>query len=95
MTSERCGTHPVGQKQPNAWGLYDMLGNVREWTGDWSADYSGAMTDPLGAAAGSGRVVRGGSWRLNARIARSAGRGSSAPDSRNGGLGFRLVLTAQ
>ena len=95
LTSESCGTHPVGQKQPNAWGLYDMLGNVREWTGDWSADYAGAMTDPVGAAAGSGRVVRGGSWRLNARIARSAGRGSSAPDSRNGGLGFRLVRTAQ
>ena len=55
-------THPVRQKLPNAWGLYDMLGNVWEWTGDWYDTYPATVTDPLGAGAGSIRVNRGGSW---------------------------------
>jgi formylglycine-generating enzyme required for sulfatase activity len=70
-------THPVRQKQPNAWGLYDMLGNVWEWTGDWNDAYPATVTDPTGPATGSGRVFRGGSYNSyarNARVANQIGR---------------------
>ena len=87
-------THPVGQKQPNAWGLYDMLGNVWEWTGDWYAAYAGSASDPLGAGAGSIRVIRGGSWVGDARYARAANRGRGTPGNRSSILGFRLSRTA-
>ena len=54
-------THPVGQKKPNAWGLYDMHGNVLEWCVDWQGDYqASALTDPAGPSSGSERVFRGG-----------------------------------
>ena len=85
--------HPVGQKQPNAWGLYDMLGNVYEWTGDWYGTYPGRVTDPLGPATGSNRVIRGGSWSIYASNARAAGRGNDPPGNRSSDLGFRLVRT--
>ena len=87
-------THPVGQKQPNAWGLYDMIGNVWEWTGDWYGEYSGAVTDPSGPAAGSSRVIRGGSWGNYARDARAAYRNYGTAVDRYGHVGFRLVRTA-
>jgi formylglycine-generating enzyme required for sulfatase activity len=86
--------HPVRQKQPNAWGLYDMLGNVWEWTGDWYDTYHGTVTDPTGPAVGSYRVLRGGSWSGIARNARAANRDSGAPGDRGYDLGFRLVRTA-
>ena len=86
-------THEVGKKPANAWGLYDMHGNVYEWCWDWYGDYSiGAQqTDPLGASSGSVRVCRSGSYAYAAENARSASRSSNSPESRSDGLGFRLM----
>jgi len=87
-------TIKVGSFGPNAWGLYDMHGNVWEWCQDLYGDYaSGSVTDPEGPSGGSSRVGRGGSWYGGARNCRSANRGSLTPDSRYEPLGFRLART--
>ncbi|MDA7492640.1 formylglycine-generating enzyme family protein [bacterium] len=88
-------THPVGSKQPNAWGLYDMHGNVEEWCQDRCGDYPrGSVTDPSGGTSGSVRMIRGGSWCRTAKGCRSAKRYGSRPSARYYGSGFRVVLSS-
>lgn len=79
-------------QQPNAWGLYDMHGNVYEWCRDWYDDYpTSPVTDPLGGATGSTRVLRGGSWGNLPLICRSANRSVNAPANRLNSNGFRVL----
>jgi formylglycine-generating enzyme required for sulfatase activity len=88
------GTHPAGQTKPNAWGLYDALGNVAEWVQDYydAGYYSKSPSDdPPGPASGTRRVMRGGAWDYRARTCRPSNRGSESPDHGDDNLGFRLA----
>jgi formylglycine-generating enzyme required for sulfatase activity len=86
-------TQAVGGKSPNSFGLSDMLGNVREWTGDLYADYPGTVTDPTGPTTGSDRVSRGGAWINIARYARAAARANASALNRINIVGLRLART--
>ena len=88
------GPHPVASKRPNAWGLYDILGNVWQWTGDWYGEtyYQHApASDPAGPAAGEWRAVRGGSWFDAAWDVRVVIRYARAPENRSNDFGFRCA----
>ncbi len=88
-------THPVGEKKPNAWGFYDMHGNVWEWCSDWKVPYqAGEATDPAGPGTGTQKANRGGAWLMNHIYCRSARRSLNEPRSTRGGnLGFRIAIS--
>ena len=90
-------THPVGEKRPNAFGLFDMYGNVREWCADpFGEDYyrSSPVDDPVGPTVSSKRVIRGGNWNFDEKLCRSAGRRDHSPEFRSSGLGFRVAAVS-
>jgi formylglycine-generating enzyme required for sulfatase activity len=83
-------SHSVATKRPNAWGLYDMIGNVMEWCWDWYTNQRTSF-NPAGPSDGAVRVCRGGCWRLSVRYARASFRHRDAPDFRDSYIGFRPV----
>ena len=91
-----ANTAPVGSFRPNAWGLYDMHGNISEWCSDWYDEnyyLKSPSFDPIGPSTGTFRALRGGSWLRNPGNCRSAYRSRLLPDFRSIGRGFRVVLS--
>ncbi len=86
------GSAKVGSYLPNAWGIYDLHGNVWEWCLDWYGDYPGTASDPVGALTGSACVLRGGCWNSGANNCRVGFRGSYSPSINYGTVGLRVAL---
>ncbi|MDR1165257.1 MAG: formylglycine-generating enzyme family protein [Deltaproteobacteria bacterium] len=95
---DRGSTRPVGGKEANPWGLFDIYGNVLEWARDWFGENyyeSGPAADPAGPPAGAARSIRGCAWGEEASSCRSARREGLSPDGRRFDLGFRVAMTAE
>ena len=96
LNDRHDGTAPVRSYKPNAWGLYDMAGNVQEWCQDWYGDYpNGTVTNPIGPTGGTRRIYRGGRWNIEAVYGQSATRDGFTPSRRASHLGFRVVASGQ
>ena len=91
--NSECQTHEVGTHTPNAWGFFDMHGNVLEWCADWFSVPTGDVVDPKGPPSGSFKMLRGGCWFFYERDCRSAYRLKRDPTLRNCIFGFRLACT--
>ena len=94
VTETSGGTHPVGTKAPNTWGLFDLFGNVAEWVEDWYSDTyyrSSPVNDPTGPSEGKYHVARGGSWFSNASYVRVWNRYQTVPVLKRRDVGFRCV----
>ena len=93
-SSDRKGPRPVGTKEPNGWGLYDMIGNVSEWVGDWYGEYGpGMVEDPRGPDEGVERGLRGCSWMNTASACEAGTRFRRDPSTRKQNIGFRPART--